>query len=110
MVGEKFAQYVVYMVLTHNSSLQIQKKYLNDVKLYMQGRHYALLFDKICVAEGVPQRYGTQVNNERIGGKRVFYPIESAAKVNFVRMKVGLGPIEDYAKRLDVFIDVMEIR
>ena len=47
--------------------------------------------------QGKNQIYGSQVVNSKTG-ELVFYPIEDEKNVNIRRAKVGLQPIEEYAK------------
>lgn len=56
--------------------------------------HLAFLEDKIAVASGRPQIYGTQIN-----GEKKPYPIENEKEVDERRLKIGLTPLKDYLKR-----------
>ncbi|HEX8820576.1 MAG TPA: DUF6624 domain-containing protein [Archangium sp.] len=58
------------------------------------GKDLAYLTDRILVAEGKPQRYGTQFHN--VEGKLVPRPIEDEANVDARRAAVGLGTMAEY--------------
>jgi hypothetical protein len=63
----------------------------------------ALLADKALVAQGRPQRYGTQF--ERRGNRYVPLPIQAAEDVDRRRASVGLMPLSDYDCFLNVFLE-----
>ncbi|WNG56180.1 hypothetical protein F0U59_16470 [Archangium gephyra] len=46
--------------------------------------------DRVLIAEGKPQRYGTQF--QVVGGKRVYHPIEDEANLDARRATLGLPP------------------
>lgn len=56
----------------------------------VEARHYAYLYDRVAVAEGRPQRYGTQLRGDKP------FPIEDEANVDARRASVGLGPLAEY--------------
>jgi hypothetical protein len=56
----------------------------------------AYLTDRVLVAEGKEQLYGTQIDMS--SGEPVPFPIENEANVNQRRKSVGLGPLEDYLR------------
>jgi hypothetical protein len=58
-----------------------------------QPRYLACLIDRIRVAEGLPQVYGTQFH-----GQAEPLPIENEAKVDERRAAMGLEPLADYVK------------
>src|SRR5690606_16214444 len=49
----------------------------------IRGDDFALMFDRVAIGEGRPQRYGTQYRCEE--GKLVSYPIESVEKAEQLR-------------------------
>jgi hypothetical protein len=63
------------------------------------GEQLALLTDRVLLAQGKPQRYGSQF--ERKGDRFVPKPIEDEAHVDERRRAVGLFPLADYAKGLN---------
>jgi hypothetical protein len=54
--------------------------------------------DRILVAEGKPQRYGTQFHT--VDGKLVPRPIEDEANVDARRAAVGLGTMAEYNEQM----------
>ena len=64
----------------------------------MQPARLALLEDRVLIADGKAQRYGTQVHRLKPGGPVVLHPIEDEADVDKRRAAVGLAPLADYVK------------
>jgi len=62
------------------------------------GQQVALLTDRIRVAEGKPQLYGTQAQFRN--GRVQFHPIRDSADVDQRRAKMGLPPLSEYAEKL----------
>ena len=58
----------------------------------------AFLTDRVLVAEGKPQRYGSQFHN--VDGKLALRPIEDEANVDARRAAVGLEPLAEYIARM----------
>jgi hypothetical protein len=56
-------------------------------------RHLAYLTDRVLVAEGKRQRYGTQFH-----GQHESLPIEDEAHVDERRAQMGLEPLDDYIR------------
>jgi hypothetical protein len=55
----------------------------------------AYLADRLAVADGRPQRYGTQLNQTGPCGFE-FSPLDNRARVEERRKAIGLPPLEDY--------------
>lgn len=66
----------------------------------VRPQDYALLFDRVALARGRPQRYGTQFGEGK-GGCMAARPVENPSKVDALRKKVGLDSLADYSKRLE---------
>lgn len=65
----------------------------------VDGKAYALLFDRVKTQAGEKQRYGTQAKmNDR---KITFDPMEDSTKVDSLRKTVGLPPLAEYRRTLD---------
>jgi len=62
-------------------------------------RHMAYLTDRVRVAEGKKQVYGTQFHD--VGGKQEPYPVENEADLDRKRGEVGLSSMADYRKLID---------
>lgn len=63
------------------------------------GNTYAALFDRVALAEGRPQRYGTQFESGE-GQCMTTSPIENPEDVDRRRAEVGLKPLAEYARKL----------
>ena len=57
------------------------------------------LTDRVLVAEGKPQRYGTQI--KLVDGKPTPHNLEDPENLNKRRKEIGLGTIEEYLKLFD---------
>ena len=62
----------------------------------------AYLVDRVRVAEGLPQIYGTQWTPDADGVWQPWTPIEDEANVDTLRAEVGLGTLADYLDELEV--------
>jgi hypothetical protein len=60
----------------------------------------AYLIDRVRVAEGQPQVYGTQWQPSADGTWEPRTPIQDEANVDERRAAVGLGPLEEYLEEL----------
>jgi len=99
-VGERGAS-TIFLVIQHADSLT-QVTYLPILrdavkKGNARTQDLALLEDRVLTKQGKEQLYGSQLKIDSTG-KYLFYPIKDEANVNNRRVKVGLGPLEDYAK------------
>ncbi len=65
------------------------------------GENYALLFDRVRIAEAKPQRYGSQ--GRCVGKAWVPDRMESPKKVDERRKSVGLEPMAAYRKKVARF-------
>lgn len=61
----------------------------------IRGQDFAMLTDRVLVAQGKPQRYGTQF--AMVNGALQAKPIKDAGNVDKRRAYVGLPPLADYA-------------
>ena len=92
----------VFLVIQH-ADLAKQEKYLPLMQKSVEdGESFAsdlaLLQDRILMRQGKKQIYGSQIVFDKKTGAQVFYPIEDEKNVNERRKKVGLQPMEEYAK------------
>jgi hypothetical protein len=62
-------------------------------------RHVAYLTDRVLVAEGHPQIYGTQFKPEN--GHMVPFPIQDEEHVDERRKEVGLSSLEEYRQMIN---------
>jgi hypothetical protein len=57
------------------------------------ARHLVYLTDRVLVAEGRPQRFGTQLHSS--GGELTRYPVEEPDALDQRRAAMGLEPFEE---------------
>lgn len=93
------ASQTAFLVLQHADSAS-QRKYLPLLRDAVKrsdalGGHLALLEDRVRLADGKPQLYGSQLK----GAPPRFEPIEDEAHVDERRRSIGLEPLADYARR-----------
>jgi hypothetical protein len=62
--------------------------------------HYALLLDRVRMADGKDQLYGSQFVRSEDGASVVPWPIEDAAHVDERRERVGLTPLAEQAREM----------
>lgn len=101
LVGQKGAT-AIFLVIQHADSLT-QMTYVPKMREAVkkgkaQPQSLALLEDRILTNQGKKQIYGSQVRWNEQKGKNEFFPIQDEINVNKRRAKVGLQPLEEYAK------------
>jgi Family of unknown function (DUF6624) len=108
LVGEDGTE-AAFMLVQH-ADYAFQKEMLPLVEKAfrahkLSGQSYALLLDRVLVAEGKPQVYGTQARKFEFwnGKEPVLEPIEDEANVDKRRAEVGLMPLAEYLKMLKQF-------
>ena len=70
----------------------------------MSGEAVAIFTDKVSIAQGKSQVFGTQA--DLIGGKIVFFQIENEDSVDQLRAEMGLPPLQEYKKVLEALYDL----
>ena len=65
----------------------------------VEGQQVALLTDRLAVARGAPQVYGSQA--DITAGRVVLKPIRDSAHVDVRRARMGLRPLAEYVRLLD---------
>jgi hypothetical protein len=103
-VGERGAEAAWLLVQHADADLAFQKQCLALLqRAHAAGeaaaRHVAYLTDRVLVAEGKPQRYGTQFH--RPEGAPVPQPLEDSAQVDARRAAMGLGTLADHTRQLE---------
>lgn len=99
-IGEQGSS-TIFLVIQHADSLT-QASYLPVMRVAVKkgdarSQDLALLEDRVLTKQGKEQLYGSQIRIDSTG-KYSFFPIKDEANVNKRRLKMGLGPLEDYAK------------
>jgi hypothetical protein len=103
MVGEDGAHAAWLLVQHADADPKFQRRCV-DLILRLPKQEYsqtdaAYLTDRVLLAEGKAQLYGTQFTMS--AGKAQPRPIEDEAHVDQRRASVGLGPLAAYAKELE---------
>ena len=93
-VGKR-QQQGVFLPILHHEKISVMQSYLPLIEGSCKNGeaiwvYYALLYDKIKVGQGQPQRYGTQFSDD---GRKKIHLSEGVHKVNDARIKIGLLPI-----------------
>jgi hypothetical protein len=93
---------LIASIIQHGST-DDQRRLLSELEpLALAGRfsgqRYALMFDRVAVNSGAPQRYGSQMGC--FDGRFGLAPIEDEANVDTRRAEMGLAPLEDYRTSL----------
>lgn len=89
-----------FLVIQH-SDLARQQEYLPVIKdLCRTGeagwQEYALMYDRIQVGLGKPQRYGSQIRYDPVTRKNELSELENPEKVDEWRKELGLQPLSAY--------------
>ena len=92
------ASQTAFLVLQHADHAS-QRKYMPLLRAAVKrsdamAGHLALLEDRVRIADGKPQLYGSQLG----GNPLRFDPIEDEAHVDERRRSIGLEPLAEYAK------------
>lgn len=110
LVGEDGA-FAAWLLIQHaDFNLDLQKRGLALLRAAVEAddadpSDLAYLIDRVLVAEGKPQIYGTQLGVDADGEITPRTPIEDEANVDARRADMGLGTLEDY---YDEFRESME--
>jgi uncharacterized protein DUF6624 len=91
------AEHMAWLLVQH-AELELQKECFalmaREQSDEVCPQHLAYLEDRIRVREGLPQRYGTQLEKDDGGWKPL--PTEDPAGLDARRQAVGLEPISEY--------------
>ena len=103
LVGQDGSQ-AAWVLVQHSGDLEFQKRCLELLTEAASGDdaswgNVAYLTDRILVAKGKPQVYGTQFRPEQ--GQVVPFPIENEEQVNQRRAEVGLPSLEEYREMMN---------
>ena len=99
--------YTLWLVIQH-ADLATQEKYLPMLEKSVaesesRASELAYLKDRVLMRQGKKQIYGTQVVPSG-NGMQEFWPIEDMTNVDKRRAEVGLEPIEQYAKKFNMYM------
>lgn len=107
LVGEDGSD-AAWVLVQHSGDLAFQQRCLALLTAAAEEgeadpRHVAYLTDRVLVAEGQPQIYGTQFKPE--GGRMVPFPIQHEEQVDDRRKEVGLSTLEEYSRQMNQHLD-----
>jgi hypothetical protein len=96
----------LFLVIQH-ADLPTQRKYLPMIRKAEQkgeilSSNLAILEDRINMREGNPQQYGSQAFTDKQSGKLYFYPIADLNHLEERRKRMGLVPMAEYAKLMNL--------
>ena len=102
LVGQRGANTAWLIVQHADHDRAFQKECLKLMTAAPEGEvapeDIAFLTDRVLLAEGKKQRYGTQF--KKVGGRFVPQPLEDEVNVDVRRKKLGLPPLAEYARQL----------
>lgn len=110
LVGEDGALAAWVLIQHADLQLDLQKRGLELMRAAVEAddtdpSDLAYLIDRVLVAEGKPQLYGTQLGAGPDGELAPRTPIQDEANVDARRAEMGLGTLEEYYEE---FRDAME--
>ena len=103
LVGKDGARAAWLLIQHADADPQFQRKCLDLMVKLPSGKvsqkHIAFLTDRVLLAEGKKQVYGTQFS--KVDGKLRPRALEDEANVDKRRAEVGLPPLAEYAKQIE---------
>jgi hypothetical protein len=113
VVGVKGNQ-TLFLVIQH-SNLATQENYLPMMREAVkngkaQRSSLALLEDRVALAQGKKQMYGSQIAQDPVTHAYYVRPLEDPDNVDKRRAEVGLEPIAEYVSRWNIKWDVEEYK
>ena len=102
-VGPEAAR-AAFLVVQHTPFEDWQRSMLPHVERAVRagdldGQDFALLYDRVQVKAGHPQRYGTQLRPE--DGKLLLDSLEDTAAVDSLRAGLGMPPLDTYLEAVE---------
>ncbi|RAK57601.1 DUF6624 domain-containing protein [Phenylobacterium deserti] len=97
------ASRAAFHIIQH-SNLELWRRFLPILEPLVasgeiRGQDYALMYDRLAMNEGRPQRFGSQFRC--INGKNQLHPLEDAARVDQLRRSMGMGPLAEYVRAFE---------
>lgn len=110
LVGEDGAEAAWVLIQHADFHLDLQKRGLAMLEAAVEAEDaspgdLAYLTDRVLVAEGKPQVYGTQVRIDDDGNITPSTPIEDEDNVDERRAAAGLGTLDEYYEEMRGFIE-----
>ena len=103
LVGENASSGAFFVAQHAGDDLGFMKEVFSHIeadyrKQKASPSHYALMYDRIKMLEGKPQRFGTQFNKNSSGCRP--WKIEEPEKVDEYRSQMGLDNLTVYTKKV----------
>jgi hypothetical protein len=94
-----------FLIVQHSGDLPLMLAAMPAIKKdfangHVDAQSYCLLYDRLQMRLGHKQRYGSQLETDR-RGEMVIYPLENPRKVEALRKKAGLMPLERYLELIE---------
>lgn len=104
------ASSTLFYVIQH-ADQQTQEKHLPMLReAVKEGKakasRLALMEDRVLLGQGKMQLYGSQIGTNHSTGETYLYALKDPETVNERRLKMGLGPIEEYISNFDLTWDL----
>lgn len=100
------ANIAIWAVIQHAPDNKIREKYLPLLEIAVENglrkEFLALTTDRIAMANGKKQIYGTQITSDPWTGKWTVYPIKNPEKVDERRKEMGMWELARYLKKWDI--------
>jgi hypothetical protein len=105
LVGEDGAEAAGTLAQQARSDPELQRRCLEMLELAVDcgdapARHFALLLDGVCIADGRDQVFGSQVVQTPNGDGVVPWPVEDPAGLDARRAAAGLPPMAPYLRAM----------
>jgi len=113
IVGEQ-GNLTLFLVIQH-SNLKTQEKYLPMMREAVkngkaQGSSLALLEDRVALAQGKRQIYGSQIGQDAKTKVLYILPLEDPDNVDIRRAEVGLEPLANYVNHWQIKWDIEQYK
>ncbi len=100
-----------FYFLPNYCELEFMENYLPILKEYrdrgeLSAEAVALMEDRVLILNGLPQLYGSQINNDSNGNPTLLEYEGTLCDVNNRRDKIGMIPVEDYVARFGIELEV----
>lgn len=104
------ASQALFLVIQH-ANLTTQLKYLPLIRTAEKNKeilssNLAILEDRVNMRQGLRQMYGSQAVRDAASGTMYFYPIEKPEQLDVRRAAMGLIPMAEYAKAMNMEWDL----
>jgi hypothetical protein len=91
-----------FLIVQHSGSIPLMLAALPEIKKDVKakkidGQPYALLYDRLSLALGGKQRYGSQIGTNK-NGESVVLPLEDRENVDKLRAGIGIMSLSTYLK------------